>query len=148
MEPVQGVQGVTTSQRPIARPSRVRFRLSYGCVECSKGVELASRETVILATGAKTARKRAAPEPSSEPATLKRDVYRGGVPLKRFKGFHRIDSSVLRGTSGRAADTSSPEDLLDLRRLRIDSSPEKAETLQAATENDGFMDEILAMAQD
>ncbi|KAL1483539.1 hypothetical protein MTO96_033116 [Rhipicephalus appendiculatus] len=71
-----------------------------------------------------------------------------GFPLKRFRGFHRIDSSILRGTSGRAADTSSPEDLLDLRRLRIDSSPEKTETSQAATENDDFMDEILSMAQD
>ncbi|KAL1483541.1 hypothetical protein MTO96_033118 [Rhipicephalus appendiculatus] len=149
MEPLQGMQGVTTSQRPMARPSRrVRFMLPNGCVECPRRVELASSDTVILATGADTARKRAAPEPSSEPATLKRYVYRGGIPLKRFKGFHRIDSTVLRRTSGRAADTSSPEDLLVLRRLRIDASPDKAATSQAVSENDGFMDEILAMAQD
>ncbi|KAL1468618.1 hypothetical protein MTO96_041373 [Rhipicephalus appendiculatus] len=146
MEPVQGV---TTSQRPMARPSRrVRFMLPNGCVVCPRRVELASRDTVILATGADTARKRAAPEPSSEPATLKRYVYRGGFPLKRFKGFHRIDSSVLRGTSGTTADSSSPEHQLDLRPLCIDSSPDKAETSQAVSENDGFMEEILAMNQD
>ncbi|KAL1483542.1 hypothetical protein MTO96_033119 [Rhipicephalus appendiculatus] len=149
MEPLQAVQGVTTSQRPMARPPRrVRFMLPNDCVVCPRRVELASRDTVILATGADTARKRAAPEQSSEPATKKRYVYRGGFPLKRFKGFHRIDSSVLRGTSGRAADTSSPEDQLDLRRLRIDASPEKAATSQAVSENDGFMNEILAMAQE
>ncbi|KAL1468617.1 hypothetical protein MTO96_041372 [Rhipicephalus appendiculatus] len=121
MEPVQGV---TTSQRPMARPSRrVRFMLPNGCVVCPRRVELASRDTVILATGADTTGKRAAPEPSSEPATLKRYVYRGG-------------------------DSSSPEHQLDLRPLGIDSSPDKAETSQALSENDGFMEEILAMYRD
>ncbi|KAL1483538.1 hypothetical protein MTO96_033115, partial [Rhipicephalus appendiculatus] len=60
-------------------------------------------------------------------------------PIKRFKGFHRIDDDVLRGTSGTAADSSSLEDQLDLRRLCI--RRRQSQRMMAS-------EEILAMADD
>ncbi|KAL3197131.1 hypothetical protein MRX96_014856 [Rhipicephalus microplus] len=79
---------------------------------------------------------------------MKRYVYDGGFPLKRFKGFHRIDSAVMRRTSNGAEDTSSPENQPDLGRISIEACPDKAKSPRAVSEHDGFIEKNLAMADD
>ncbi|XP_049520766.1 uncharacterized protein LOC125944388 [Dermacentor silvarum] len=146
---------ITTGQPTSTRKSRrVRFTLPSGRVVCPRIVELAARDTVILATGAAVAYKRASPGdaapepgPSSGPVAQKRIVYRGGIPLKRYKRCHRIDNAAGGDSIRSGAETSSRDDKLNVNHDLV-SSANSAATLHHSTADDGFMEEIMAMAED
>ncbi|KAL3217794.1 hypothetical protein MRX96_050928 [Rhipicephalus microplus] len=68
--------------------------------------------------------------------------------MKTLKGFHRIDSAVMRGTSDGAEDTSTPENQPDLGRISTEACPDEAEPPHAVSEHDGFMEKNLATTDD
>ncbi|XP_054930010.1 uncharacterized protein [Dermacentor andersoni] len=87
------------------------------------------------------------PGPSSGPAAQKRIVYRGGIPLKRFKGCRCISEAAVGESTRDGSETLSQEDRLDLNRSLL-SCGNGAGTLDYSTVDDGFMKEVMAMAHD
>ncbi|XP_049520767.1 uncharacterized protein LOC125944389 [Dermacentor silvarum] len=150
------METVATAGQPTStrKSRRVRFTLPSGRVVFQATAELDARNAVVLATGAVAVCERAASADAvlghgTSPARVaqKRHASRGGVPLKRFKRCHRIDDAAGGDSTGSGPETSSRDDQLDACRHLV-SSANISGTSHPSTACDGFMDELMAMADD